>query len=423
MQQARAPPLHPRKRLYNLLEEIADSTIQRVEIRYQGLDDDEALELAAALVQNESLLELDLTSSTISTTGMTQIVKSLPSCLQNVSLSSNPISPTAASALLFVLSSNLLELHLHDCHLKCEGLAALMMTSAFHTNNTTTGSSSSSSSLKVLTLSKNQLSSCPSFSALQNLERLDLSCNRLTSLQELQLHKLPSLQRLHLWNNRLGPTCGTALGEILLHCRSSSLQELNLRNNELENVGIIQAFSLLEDECNLETLFLSSNLLSDPAVQHIASSSLMMTSSSSIIKFPHLKSLYLTYNNIGDDGAVALAHALSNFPNLKTLDLYRNNIGNKGGLALATAVLTNAENVHLTELNLNCNSIMGDRSILRTVRFCGKINRAGRYLLLQHENTIPEALWPHVLEKMQQLEVLYYFVHHLPELFLMRRVV
>jgi len=43
----------------------------------------------------------------------------------------------------------------------------------------------------------------------------------------------------------------------------------------------------------------------------------MMTSC--IIKFPHLKSLYLTYNNIGDDGAVALAHALSNFPNLKTL--------------------------------------------------------------------------------------------------------
>ena len=288
----------------NLLEEIADSTIQRVEIRYQGLDDDEALELAAALVQNESLLELDLTSSTISTTGMTQIVKSLPSCLQNVSLSSNPISPTAASA--FLLSPNLPELHLNDCQLKCEGLAALMTTSAFQTNNTTTGSSSSS--LKVLTLSKNQLSSCPSFGALQNLERLDLSCNRLTSLQELQLHTLPSLQRLQLWNNRLGPTCGVALGEILLHCRA--LQELNLRNNELENVGIIQAFSLLEDECNLETLFLSSNLLSDPAVQHIASSSLMMTSSSSIIKFPHLKSLYLTYNNIGDDGTVALAHVL-----------------------------------------------------------------------------------------------------------------
>ena len=263
------------------MEEIADSTIQRVEIRYQGLDDDEALELAAALVQNESLLELelDLTSSTISTTGMTQIVKSLPSCLQNVSLSSNPISPTAASA--FLLSPNLPELHLNDCQLKCEGLAALMTTSAFQTNNTTTGSSSSS--LKVLTLSKNQLSSCPSFGALQNLERLDLSCNRLTSLQELQLHTLPSLQRLQLWNNRLGPTCGVALGEILLHCRSS-LQEL-------------------------ETLFLSSNLLSDPAVvQHIAaasSASLMMTSS--MIKFPHLKSLYLTYNNIGDDGAVALA--------------------------------------------------------------------------------------------------------------------
>ena len=325
MQQARAPPLHPRKRLYNLLEEIADSTIQRVEIRYQGLDDDEALELAAALVQNESLLELelDLTSSTISTTGMTQIVKSLPSCLQNVSLSSNPISPTAASA--FLLSPNLPELHLNDCQLKCEGLAALMTTSAFQTNNTTTGSSSSS--LKVLTLSKNQLSSCPSFGALQNLERLDLSCNRLTSLQELQLHTLPSLQRLQLWNNRLGPTCGVALGEILLHCRA--LQELNLRNNELENVGIIQAFSLLENECNLETLFLSSNLLSDPAVvQHIAaasSASLMMTSS--MIKFPHLKSLYLTYNNIGDDGTVALAHVLYLIFQISRLfDLYRNNI-------------------------------------------------------------------------------------------------
>jgi Ran GTPase-activating protein (RanGAP) involved in mRNA processing and transport len=117
------PPLHPRQRFILLLEDIASSNVERAEIRYQGLHDEQAIELAGALRKTESLILLDLTCSSISTAGIVHVCQSLPTCLMNLTLSSIPLSPSAASALgtLLRMSSSLVELHLHDCQLKGEG--------------------------------------------------------------------------------------------------------------------------------------------------------------------------------------------------------------------------------------------------------------------------------------------------------------
>jgi Ran GTPase-activating protein (RanGAP) involved in mRNA processing and transport len=383
------------------------------------LHDDDAFELAGSLKKSESLLHLDLTACSISIAGIIQVCQSVPSCLETLTLSCTSLPPHAATALATVLpvSSSLVELHLDDCRLGIGGLEA--MASAFRSAKSTTNDVGWPS-LKVLTLSKNLI--CSSHHTSQNfgaalrrlphLEFLDLSRNRFEScdLEALQLHHLASLRKIALWDNRLGPTCGLALRDILLFCRS--LQELNIRNNALGDRGVMDAFSLLEEEdyreYPLRLLYLSSNLLSDPAAVCLA----RQLSAS----FPRLSALYLTCNDIGSAGAVEFSRSLShNSAAFKTLDLYRNKIGNRGGEALAHMICH--ENTHLLDLNVTCNHIT-NVAILKAVRFAGKLNRSGRYLLQLHD-TVPSALWPHVLEKMNVLlDVRYYFVSHLPELFL-----
>lgn len=415
------PPLHPRKRLYNLLEEIADSSVKRAEIRYLGLEDDEAFELASALTLNESLIELDLTSSSISAAGMVQVFDSLPPCLQKLSLSSNPISPSAAASLSVTLqaSSSLIELNLHDCQLRNEGLGAL----ASSLEN------SSGSTIQTLSLSKNLLTdedtaSCRRFGVamhqnLTQLQHLDLSRNKLRSrgLAALELHRVVGLKRLALWDNQLGPDCGAALGDIVTQCRS--LNELNLRNNEIGDDGILGAFptvTLEDHSSSLEKIFLSSNMLSDAAAKHLAR--LLSGQVTTNTPLRRLTTLFLSCNEIGDDGTEALATMLRTNKTIHTMDLYRNKIGNRGGQALADAHTTN---IHVTSLNITYNRITDVEPILRSVRFYCKLNTAGRYLLRQ-QNTIPQGLWPHVLRKMNiKLDVRYYFVQHLPELFQRRR--
>ena len=156
----------------------------------------------------------------------------------------------------------------------------------------------------------------------------------------------------------------------------------------------------------LQRLYLTSNLLSDVSAECLAYR--LVTS------FPSLSALYLSCNDIANAGATSFSEVISCSPlTLQTLDLYRNKVGNRGGQALADAI---CKNVHLMDLNITYNRIT-DVSILRSVRFTGKLNRSGRYLL-QHQDKIPSALWTLVLAKMNtQLDVRFYFLRHVPELF------
>ena len=64
--------------------------------------------------------------------------------------------------------------------------------------------------------------------------------------------------------------------------------------------------------------------------------------------------LYLNINNIGDDGATAVADALKHNTRLTALSLYKNNIGDNGATAVADAL---KHNTRLTALSLNHNPI------------------------------------------------------------------
>ena len=65
-------------------------------------------------------------------------------------------------------------------------------------------------------------------------------------------------------------------------------------------------------------------------------------------------SLEVNRNNVGVEGAKALAEALKTNTALTSLDLYRNSVGDEGAKALAESLKTNTA---LTSLNLNWNSV------------------------------------------------------------------
>lgn len=66
----------------------------------------------------------------------------------------------------------------------------------------------------------------------------------------------------------------------------------------------------------------------------------------------NLKTLGLSYNVIGEDGAKALSEALNNNKKLKAIGLYNNNIGNLGAQALGSMFLNNES---LESINLSKN--------------------------------------------------------------------
>ncbi|KAK2862824.1 hypothetical protein Q5P01_002357 [Channa striata] len=89
----------------------------------------------------------------------------------------------------------------------------------------------------------------------------------------------------------------------VLSSQSSSLRELDLSNNELQDPGVkFLCDGLKSPHCQLETLRLSGCLLTDEACASLASA---LSSNPS-----HLRELDLSYNHPGDSGVKLLSAGL-----------------------------------------------------------------------------------------------------------------
>jgi hypothetical protein len=112
--------------------------------------------------------------------------------------------------------------------------------------------------LRVLMLGKNRIETVEGLEPLRKLDVLDLHCNRIERLQGIS--HLSALRVLNLAGNCLGCIEPDAM------CGLSSLVELNLRRNRLSRVPS------LETAPSLQRLFLSSNLIAEPAgLQNLSS--------------------------------------------------------------------------------------------------------------------------------------------------------
>ena len=122
--------------------------------------------------------------------------------------------------------------------------------------------------------------------------------------------------------------------------------------------------------------------------------------------------MFRKLNRIGNRGALELTRILQHDSTLKELDLYRNYVPTEAAEALLRAMQTD---VTIQRLEISCNCT-AEIAVTRQIRFLGKLNKAGRYLLRVPQ--VPVALRQLVLERVNlEPHVRFYFLQENPELF------
>lgn len=155
--------------------------------------------------------------------------------------------------------------------------------------------------------------------------------------------------RLSLSNTRIGDDGAKIFGLLLQH--NSALLELELRDNGILPPGVAAIAGALQSNQRLRTLDLSGNPLFRDGARELVRG---MKGNS------HLRHLNLRGTRLQDSGAVELANALKGDQvGLQDLDLWGNEIGDEGADALAHAFKTNTQ---LQVLNLWQNEVT-DRGV------------------------------------------------------------
>ncbi|KAJ6336000.1 hypothetical protein OIU78_012575 [Salix suchowensis] len=197
---------------------------------------------------------------------------------------------------------------------------------------------------------------------------------------------IPSTEKLkvlHFHNNMTGDEGAVAIAEMVK--RSTVLEDFRCSSTR---VGLEGGVALAEalGSCNhLRKLDLRDNMFGLEAA---------IALSKSLSAFADLTEVYLSYLNLEDEGAEALANALKECaPSLEVLDMAGNDITAKGASSLAACI---AAKQFITKLNLAENELKDEGTILIAKAIevgCGQLNevdlntnairRAGARLLAQ----------------------------------------
>lgn len=151
------------------------------------------------------------------------------------------------------------------------------------------------------------------------------------------------------------------MAQVLL--KNTSIQHLDLHNNEIGDKGIEFLSIALCENKSLQSLLLTNNRIEDKGAEYLAQALLKNTS---------LQRLCLGCNGIDKKGYECLAQALLINTSLQELVLYRNYIFDERMAYFAQALLTNTS---LQSLDLRDNHICGkDKEAESAIRKALQIN-------------------------------------------------